>query len=452
MKSALFITSAFPPEENGGTIRISKLAKYLPQTDWQLTILTARPPRSLSVMHDELFENTIVYRAPRCDITGPIARSVAFTKRCIFIGTQWVKKYVTYINKKNKQLSLKDTENINIRATPKRRLAEYILIPDDRALWIPSAAILGLWSIYRKKPLIIYSTSPSPSTLIVGYILKIASNLPWVVEFRDPWINNPFRIPRPFKLMELLDGWLERKILQNATHIVVTSSQYKLDILHSYPMLNNDSISYIPNGFDPEDFDGVNAKKFKQFTIVHAGNFYGARSAKYFLLAVHTAINDHPSIMRNLKVLFIGQRDVEAAKSILDLGLENIVEQIGIVSHVQSIEYMKGADVLLLVPGPGAGTMPGKTFEYLAARKPILALTGEGVVKDLVLSTNTGKVVSPENTNEIADCLVELFSLVNSPNGFHYPNEFCIKQILKQYDRKEIAIRVALLMDSLVAI
>jgi glycosyltransferase involved in cell wall biosynthesis len=252
--------------------------------------------------------------------------------------------------------------------------------------------------------------------------------------------------------MELMDAWLEKKILKKATHIVVTSSQYKIDILHSYPMLSCDSISYIPNGFDPEDFDGVDSKKFKQFTIVHAGNFYGARSARSFLLAVHAAINDHPSMLKNLKVLFIGQRDVEAEKTILELGLKNIVEQIGVVSHVQSIEYMKGADVLLLVPGPGAGTMPGKTFEYLAARKPILALTGEGVVKDLVLSTNTGKVVSPENTNEIADCLGELFSHVNSPNGFPYPNELRIKQILNQFDRKEIAIRVALLMDSLVSI
>jgi glycosyltransferase involved in cell wall biosynthesis len=445
MKKALFITSTFPPEESGGTIRISKLAKYLPMFGWHLSILTSMPAKTKSRVKDNFSSTMRVYRAPRFDITRSSVGLVNMVRKSIIVVKGWRALLVNEAAHTNRQQVFAETTN-----SSGRRLSEYLFIPDQWATWIPIAIFLGLWCIFKNRPSIIYSTSPSPSTLLIGYILSNVTGLPWVVEFRDPWMLNPFRKVRPFRWMESFETWLERIILCKATHIVVTSELYKLEILNRYSQIDRDSISYIPNGFDPEDFSGVTPHQFEKITIVHAGNFYGARSSTPFLRALRMAIDEIPLMKVNLQVLFIGQRDCASAQTIMELELGNIVEQKGVVSHRQSIEFMMGANILLLVPGPGNGTMPGKTFEYLAARKPILALTDDGAVNELITSTGTGEIIAPDDCVGISESIVRLFTLSNSPSGYAYPAACDSAEVLMQYDRKEIASKIARLLDALV--
>ena len=445
MKEALFITSTFPPEESGGTIRISKLAKYLPLFGWHLTVLTSMPPKTKSCVQVKFSSTIKVYRAPRFDITKSCVGLVNMVRKAIIVFKGWRALLNSEVAYTSRQQVLSETTN-----SPRRRLSEYLFIPDQWAPWIPIAIFLGLWCIVKSRPSIIYSTSPSPSTLLIGYILSNVTSLPWVVEFRDPWMLNPFRRVRPFRWMESFETWLERIILCRATHIVVTSEQYKLEILSRYSQISRDSISYIPNGFDPEDFSGVTPQQFEKITIVHAGNFYGARSSTPFLRALRMAVDQIPLMEMNLQVLFIGLRDCDTAQTIMELELGNIVEQKGVVSHCQSIEFMMGANILLLVPGPGNGTMPGKTFEYLAARKPILALTDDGAVSELITSTGTGETIAPDDCVGISESIIRLFTLSNSPSGYPYPEACDTADVLMQYDRKEIASKIARLLDALV--
>lgn len=443
VKKALFITSVFPPEEGGGTIRVAKLAKYLPLFDWQLTVVTAKPPKTETTAEATSFPATKVYRAPRFDIARSLAGPAKVIRKLALLSNRWRRRINSTM-----VLNSETQPESSITMAPRGRLAEYIFIPDDRAPWMPLAIALGAWSIVIDRPSILYSTSPSPSTLLVGYVLRYIFRLPWIVEFRDPWMLNPFRRHRPIKWMEQFEVWLERVVLSGATHIVVTSPQYKNDLLARYPQRSSDSITYIPNGFDPEDFKDVIPQHFDKFTVVHAGNFYGARSSRPFLTALHMAIEMHPSMKERLQVLFVGQHDPATEQAITELGLGRIVQQIGVVPHIKSIEFIMGADILLLVPGPGNGTMPGKTFEYLAGRKPILALTDEGTVSELITSTETGEVVAPHDALAISKALTRLFTICTSPGGYPYPAANA-SDSLKQFDRKEIASRTARLMDAL---
>ena len=71
---------------------------------------------------------------------------------------------------------------------------------------------------------------------------------------------------------------------------------------------------------------------------------------------------------------------------------------------------MQRADVLLLMiaPGPGsAGVLTGKIFEYLAARRPILALTPPSAAADLIRASRAGVVIDPDDGPAIERQLVE---------------------------------------------
>ena len=128
-----------------------------------------------------------------------------------------------------------------------------------------------------------------------------------------------------------------------------------------------------------------------------------------------------------------------------DLMLEEMTRVEGTVPHRQSIAYMLGADVLLLIPGPGDGTMPGKTFEYLAARKPILAIAGQGAVRDIILSTRTGMVVSPDDVKGMEEALAGMHAQISS-TGYPYPDA---ADVCNPYDRKRIAGQVARILHDL---
>ena len=146
-----------------------------------------------------------------------------------------------------------------------------------------------------------------------------------------------------------------------------------------------------------------------------------------------------------MQVLFLGNAGSITAATVAKLGLSDVVKLPGTLPHRVGLQYIVGADLLLLVPGPGKSTMTGKIFEYLAVKKPILALAGEGAVKDLVLGAGLGTVVAPEDVHGIAAALHSLYCEFS--NGGHR----CFRAtdgILKQYDRREIARRMAALFDT----
>lgn len=435
MKNLLLITIVFPPEGGGGTIRVAKHAKYLPQNGWSLSVVTSTPPKG--VTGNVALPHVSVYRAPRLEVITILSRVANMVRE----GLGLLRKNIGGQSATVTQVSTGEP------AVARRRLADYFFIPDDKIVWAPLAFLAALWVVFRHRPTVIYSTSPSPSTHMVGYLLAVVTRLPWVIEFRDPWMFNPFRKERPFSWMECFEGYLEKRVLHRASHIVVTSEEYKRDFLARYPMLSPELITFIPNGYDLDDFVGISYEQFDRFTIVHTGNFYEARSSVPFLEGVALALKRDPSLKGKIQVVFAGVKDQLTAAGIERLSLQGVVSQVGVVSHHKSIEYLAGADLLLLVPGPGDGTMPGKTYEYLAVKKPILALCEQGVVSRLIVSTATGTVVDPYDVQGIADAVIDIYrSLSADPKCYTRINE----EAIKQFDRREISRRTARLLDAVV--
>ena len=55
--------------------------------------------------------------------------------------------------------------------------------------------------------------------------------------------------------------------------------------------------------------------------------------------------------------------------------------------------------------------MPAKCYEYLALRKPILALVGDGATRDLIEGLNAGLCVRPDDPEAIWNGLAELLAM-----------------------------------------
>ncbi len=432
MKRTLIITTSFPPQGGGGVVRSSRLAKYLPDYGWGPVILTTRPPRSESSEGNfPLKAIPPVYRAPRMDLPE------LYKSLKKLFGNLQISRQKAGIKHPKPHLNNEGYQH-------RRRKAEYFFIPDPSVLWIPGALLFGVVSMIRNRPQVVFSTSPDPSAHLVALLLSTITGKPWVAEFRDPWMTNPFRRPKPFRWQEALEAKLERLVLFRADRIVVTSAQFKDDFLERYPSLRQENIHFVPNGFDPEDFEEVQPKAFDKVTIVHAGNFYNDRSSANFLTALSLLLNWDGNLRSQIQVIFVGGLDPKGQSLISEYGLEDVVIQKGVVSHSESISYVCSADVLLLVPGPGRGTMTGKIFEYLAAKKPIFALADEGPARDLVLETGTGVVSPAEDTAAIARQLEGLLRTVMTEDGYPFQD---VSQVMLRYDRRHIAGEIAEILD-----
>jgi len=197
-----------------------------------------------------------------------------------------------------------------------------------------------------------------------------------VVDLRDPWKLSYSRIPtRGLKayLGRLLINIAEPIVLRNASKVICASDT----ILKKYQIVYNnqkEKFLTITNGYDPEDFNNIKPKKYKEFTIVYTGKF-----------RCNEALLDPSFIFKSLKILYdkginirfvhIGLREKEIVALSKKIGIQSSIKFIGPKSYAETLKYAKGADILLVIGSNKKMGLSVKLFDYIGCHKPILILT-----------------------------------------------------------------------------
>jgi glycosyltransferase involved in cell wall biosynthesis len=378
MNKVLLIAYHFPPLGGGGVFRTLKFTKYLPEFGYQPHVLTVMNP---------------MYRIKDPTLIGEIPPSA--------------KVYRTF-----------SFEQSILRA-PRRLLGinlKWFYVPDENIGWLPSAVRQGEKIIKKANIDIVYATAPIFTSFLIGFLLKRKTGKPLVVDYRDPWTQNIF-LEYPSKLHRRIDDKLEKFVLETTDHVIVTSDPMKHRLVEKYPFTKG-KIDTITNGFDPEDFKNLTVKKDKEkFVIVYTGSLYGRRTGEKFFMAFRELIEANPELETKIQVLITGLISKQDAFCIEKFGLKNVIKLLGYRSHKESLSLMANADVLLLIMSLeevcnakiGTLTIPGKVFEYLGVKRPILAIVPPGPAADIIRSTKTGVIVSPQDTGVIAQTILKLF-------------------------------------------
>jgi glycosyltransferase involved in cell wall biosynthesis len=347
-------------------------------------------------------------------------------------------KVKSLLKRKKTGVDIKIKADLKTEIATKGRLADIFFVPDIDLLWA-LFSLMKFRSVVKNNGInVVYSSGPSHSNHLIalmsnGFLRR--NKIKWVVEFRDPWINNPFR-DKKWKPLEMIDNWLERIVIEKSDEIIVTSEKYKNDFLVKYTSLNNDKINYIPNGYDSEDFDFLyllERKNQAKFKIISTGNYYQKRTLLPFLLAVQKINIEYPELADSFEFLQYGKLDTQA-EAFLKSTILNQITVKPFIPHKQCVEEMYNADLLLLIPGPGDGTMPGKTFEYIASGTKILALIDEGPSKYLIQKLNIGNVCRTDEIDQIKESIVRSINKPKQPLDLKY-----VHDQISNFDRKNIA-------------
>ena len=360
MKKVLIITYYWPPSGGGGVMRWLKMSKFLPELGWQPIIYTPENPDPsvideslLSEIHPDIIE-----------LKTPIWEPYNFYRK--ITGKKSGEKFKSGYISEAAEGNWKSKLSVFIRGN--------FLIPDPRKFWIkPSVKFLNKFLNENPVDLII-STGPPHSMHIIALGLKKKFNLPWIADFRDPWTDIDFY--HKLKLTTWADKKhknLEKKVLAAADHIVTVSPGCAADI----QKIAHRKIEVINNGFDPTDYDFELPKLDEKFTISHFGAFNKDRNPAALWKVLGELASVNPDFKKLLQIKLIGQTDQSVISEIEKNKLkENIVVKDHLAHKEGLIELSKSQVLLLpLNDAPNVkGILPGKMYEYMALRRPILAL------------------------------------------------------------------------------
>jgi glycosyltransferase involved in cell wall biosynthesis len=303
---------------------------------------------------------------------------------------------------------------------------------------------------------------------------RLARNLgkPWVADLQDPWALDEMWI-YPTGLHRRRDLARMRRLLVSADAVVMNTPEAARRVLAQFPELREKLVVSIPNGFDRADFDPTApARDDSRFRIVHSGYLHTdvgrrlrrtsrarrilggtafpvdilTRSHVFLLEAIDQLIAHEPSLRTTIEVHLAGVLTAEdqevAARS-------SVVRMPGYLSHADTLALVRSADLLFLpmqdLPvGTRAGLVPGKTYEYLASGRPILAAVPDGDARDLLTEAGSALLCRPADSNAMATLIAGELERWRANLAPPPPDP----EVLRRYERRELTRQLAQVFDA----
>ena len=427
MKKVLIITYYWPPAGGPGVQRWLKFVKYLRDFDIEPVVYVPENP-SYPII-DKSFEAEVPegIKIIRKKIFEPYSIAGLFSKK----ETETISSGI--ISKEENQ-SVLQKAMLYIRGN--------YFIPDARKFWVkPSVKALSE-ELKKGNYDAIITTGPPHSLHLIGQKLKEETGIKWIADFRDPWTQIGYH--EKLKLTEnsrKKHEKLEKQVLNSTDHIITTSFTTRNEFLSK----TSRPVSVITNGFDIEiNEEFVSNDKFE---LAHVGSLLSDRNPRQLWKAIGELIKENREFANNFRLRLAGKVSEEVLKSIEENQLQSYLVNEGYVNHSMAIEIQRSASVLLLIEIDAEetrGIIPGKLFEYLASKRPILAIGPEAWdVERIITGTGAGEVYSYGNISEIKARISEHFQK-------YIAGELrCNSHDIAKYHRKNLTAKLANLIKEL---
>ncbi|WP_228894334.1 glycosyltransferase [Pseudoduganella aquatica] len=342
-KRVLMIAYHYPPMRgSSGIQRTLKFSQYLPQSGWGPVMLSAHPR---------------AYSNPGDDQMADIPASVPVTRA----------------------FALDTARHLSVGG----RYAGFMALPDRWASWCLGAIPAGWRLIRRHRPAVIWSTYPIASAHLIGLVLRRLTGLPWVADLRDPMTDVSYpEDPRTRRVFQ----WIERKTIEHCTVAVCTTPGAIKTYEARFPAIPRERYRLIENAYDEENFadaerGGAAAAPGAHggpLTLVHSGIIYPSERDPVPLFQALAALKRQGAVSAASVrvVLRATAHDDYLGDLIAEHGIADLVQLAPHVPYRDALAEMLNADGLLILQASNCNhQVPAKLYEYLRARRPILALT-----------------------------------------------------------------------------
>lgn len=294
------------------------------------------------------------------------------------------------------------------------------------------------------------------------------AGVPWVADLRDPWALDEVLV-YPTGLHRRWDLARMRAVLRSAAAIVMNTPEALERLGRAFPELAGRATA-IPNGYDAADFEGPTPiRRDSAFRIVHTGYLHtelGRRHRRGGALrralggseGADLYTRSHVYLLEALERLRRERPDDEIEVHLAGVTSDTdraiaerypFVKLHGYLAHADSIALIRSADALFLpyhdLPaGTRATTVPGKTYEYLASGRPILAAVPDGDVRDILAAAGHAVLCRPADVEGLTDGLARLLDARRAGEAWPVPESGTVRQ----FERRTLTAELARVLDS----
>ena len=391
MKKLLMITYHFPPSAASGAFRLLGFARHLPAFGWQ-PVVVAPPTLPWEPIDADLFK-----QVPAEAIVEPV-------------------HYPSHAPKILRVLA-------------------------QNAIWLPRAWSACKRMIAAHQPDAILTSGPPHCVHVLGHYLKHRTGLPWVADFRDPWISDGKDRPLVWR-----DRWAlrwERCVFESANLVLANAPNAAALYQSCYPS-SRQKIVTLTNGFDPRLDEARATASGPEMHLLHAGEIYAGRNPVPLFEALASLAHERNPHHLHL----LGRLESNALPALLrERGWTDHVVLEGQRSYQESLDAMARADILVLFDSPGRTIgVPAKLYEYLGAGRPILALAEKNGDTANVLRDSgvCHRIAAPNDAGAIRQALIELTDAV------HAGEPSADFSRLQRYTRNQLTSKLAGNLDALI--
>ena len=437
MTKLLFIAHYFPPDGGAGVQRALKFVQYLPAEGFLPVVLT-----------------------------GPVSRDYRWTPHDYTL----LNAIPPYVPVHRTEERPPETDG-KLRSRTERLLA----LPTPFARWwVPATVDLGV-RVVQEEAFIFATMSPFASGEAARR-LSLRLGIPWVADLRDPWALDEMQV--------YLSAWHRRlelrkmeQLLSTAALIVMNTPEAGKALQSAFPRLHQ-PLAVITNGYDGQDFTAPIAPRSDgKFRIVHSGYLHtdrgmqvrrrgiyrllgGVHPSVDILTRSHTVLLDAvarwceqtPELRKKVEIVLAGKASEQDHAAASRSPVASLIRFPGYLPHEQSLELVRTADLLFLPmhnlpPGERSRVVPGKTYEYMAAARPILAAVPDGDARDFLARCGMAFLCRPEDVRSMIEILRHVYSAWCNRN----PLSKCNWEFVRTFERQTLTRKLAAAFRSLPA-
>ncbi|MCA9108375.1 MAG: glycosyltransferase [Planctomycetaceae bacterium] len=436
---ALFVAYLFPPVGGVGVLRVTKFVKYLPEFGWNSSVLTVSNP-SVPLFDESLLndipEDTLIRKAHTLepDYSHKVSTTPAAGSESRLSG--WKSRVKTSV----------------------KWVAKAVLQPEAQILWYPAAVKAGVQLLREVPHDVIVATGPPFTNLLVGAALSRKTGVPLILDYRDEWVINSEYLEN--RLTGNMARWVQKQMqsrADRAASAIIATTPSSASAIHQLAQQagSRATATHIYNGFDQDDFSKANTSLTRDdygsgtdlFRISFAGTMWNLTSIEPFVKGVRRLCERSPHLAERLEIVLAGRRAAgqeELIDQLEELPVRTV--RLGYLEHAEVTRLMMTSDSLLLLLSdlPHADrVISSKVFEYMAAKRPVFAVTPEGDQCDVLREHPGATICQPSDVDGIANALadrIEEHRVGAVPDGLTWD--------FSQFDRKTQAGQLARLMET----
>lgn len=422
MRKALVISYYWPPSKSAGAQRISLFCKYLPEFGYDPLVLTASAGRSGSESGHAPVEGVRLHPVNYWfNPAGDAKSGGAETAKAGATGTLWtaVKQFI-WLN---------------------------LFIPDSRIGWYrPSTRTID--ELVRQEAFdVVVSTAPPYTDHLLGKYVRERHHLPWVVDMRDPWLeNHVYNSGLRLWHARYLNALLERRVLERADRVVCAMESQRKLLAAKVPARERSKFSVITNGYDGAKVLGP-LRDTGRFTISYFGTSYEKGFPLDFIDGLSELIGRDEGLSRDCLVRVIGETPASIRNHLEAVLPGKNLEIRPHLPHDEVNPLLYEKQVLLLVVNEDPlhrYSLPSKIFEYLPTGNAILGIgPDDHEAANILRETGTGRMFSSRDGDGVRNFIQSCYARWREGQGPREGRRF------PHYERRNQAGELAGILDGL---